>query len=594
MACRQIAGDLQDHAPTQDLVGSDVVLARLRAGDRTAVFSAGLFPPALPFARLVERVGGLREHALILSREAELSEPQVRALENAVRALPEPIEIDSPDMLESDRSTLLTPPAAAGWRLGASYSRLPKALFQTVRPTPVRQPELVILNRRLAEELGLDAMALAQPAQAGVFTGNLLPDGAVPIAQAYAGHQFGHFTQLGDGRAILLGEQLTPDGRRVDVQLKGAGRTAFSRGGDGRAALGPMLREHIVSEALHALGVPTTRSLAVAATGEPVLREIPLPGAVLTRVAASHLRVGTFEYASARRDLVLLRTLADYTLARHFPAAAEAENPYLALLEAVVERQAALIARWLLLGFVHGVMNTDNMAVAGETLDYGPCAFLDVYDPSTVFSSIDSGGRYAYGRQPQIAQWNVSRFAETLLPLLGETSGATPEAALERGQAAVDVFPARFHRHWLAGMKAKLGLVTEEPGDSELIDHLLRLMQERRSDFTNTFRALCAEELPDQDPAYGDWLAAWTARLGRQPIEKPELLARMCGHNPAVIARNHKVEEALEAAWQRQDLGPLHRLLEALADPYDHTLAREAYQEPAPPSARAYRTFCGT
>jgi uncharacterized protein YdiU (UPF0061 family) len=351
-----------------------------------------------------------------------------------------------------------------------------------------------------------------------------------------------------------------------------------------------MLREYIVSEAVHALGVPTTRSLAVAATGEAVLRERPLPGAVLTRVAASHLRVGTFEYAAASRDPLLLRALADYTLARHFPEAEEADNPHLALLEAVVEEQAALLARWLLLGFVHGVMNTDNMALSGETLDYGPCAFLDAYHPETVFSSIDARGRYAFGRQPQIAQWNLSRFAEAILPLLG----ATPEAALEQAQEAVDAFAARFQRHWFAGMKAKLGLLTDEAEDTELIEQLLGRMQERGSDFTNTFRALCAEQLPHQDPAYGQWFAAWTARRARQPQAKTESLALMRAHNPAVIPRNHKVEEALEAAWQGQDLGPLHRLLEALADPYDHTLDRQAYQEAAPPSEVAYQTFCGT
>ena len=480
--------------------------------------------------------------------------------------------------------------AEAGWRLEGSYSRLPAALFQKVGPTPVRRPELVLLNRGLAEELGLDAEALSGPEGAGVFAGNRLPPGALPLAQAYAGHQFGGFTRLGDGRAILLGEQAAPDGRRWDVQLKGAGRTAFSRGGDGRAALGPMLREYIVSEALHALGVPSTRSLAVATTGEAVIREVLLPGAVLTRVAASHLRVGTFEYVRAFGDAALLEVLADYTLERHHPAAAEAQNPYRALLDAVIESQAELLARWMLVGFVHGVMNTDNMALSGETIDYGPCAFLDAYHPETVFSSIDTHGRYAFGRQPQIAHWNLSRFAETLLPLLDET----PEAALEEGQGAINAFPERFHHHWLGGMKAKLGLVTEEPGDGELVEGLLRRMEERGSDFTNTFRDLCRDALPGDDPAFGEWFEAWTARRSRQPLEAPEVLARMRANNPAVIPRNHRVEEALEAAWRDGDLGPLERLLEALADPYDHGIPREEYQQPAPPSEVPYRTFCGT
>lgn len=501
-------------------------------------------------------------------------------------------------MPQDDRSTAATP--SAGWRFDNSYSQLPETLFQRVQPTPVAQPKVVIFNHRLAEELGLDSEVLSRAGQAGVFTGNQLPEGALPIAQAYAGHQFGHFTMLGDGRAILLGEHLLQDGRRVDVQLKGAGPTAFSRGGDGRAALGPMLREYIISEGLHGLGVATTRSLAVAATGQVVFREISLPGAVLTRVAASHLRVGTFEYVAARRDPALLRVLADYALARHFPEAAEADNSYLALLEAVIEGQAAVVAQWMLLGFVHGVMNTDNMTLSGETIDYGPCAFVDAYDPSTVFSSIDSRGRYAFGRQPQLAQWNLSQFATTLLPLLDET----PEGALVIGQEAVDSFSTRFHRHWFDGLKAKLGLVTEESGDAELIEDFLRLMKEQGSDFTNTFRALCAgapssEEWPiqalgDQGSAFDDWSAGWLARLERQPIEKVELLARMRGHNPAVIPRNHKVEEALDAAWKNQDFRPLEGLLEALANPYDHSISREGYQQPAPPREVPYQTFCGT
>jgi uncharacterized protein YdiU (UPF0061 family) len=491
--------------------------------------------------------------------------------------------------MTTDRD-LSSAPAAAGWRFDHSYSRLPGALFRLVRPTPVRLPTVVVFNRRLAEELDLDAEALARPEQAGLFTGNQVPEGALPLAQAYAGHQFGHFTLLGDGRAILLGEHLTAAGRRVDVQWKGAGPTPYSRGGDGRAALGPMLREYVVSEALHALGIPTTRSLAVATTGEPVFRATRLPGAVLTRVAASHLRVGTFEFAAAKEDPALLRALADYTLDRHFPALAEAENRYAALLEAVVERQASLLARWLLVGFVHGVQNTDNVALSGETLDYGPCAFLDAYDPATVFSSIDRQGRYAYGRQPPIGLWNLSRFAETLIPLLD----AVPETALERAQEAIDAFAERFQRHWFSGMKAKLGWVTDEPEDSARIDRLLELLHERRGDFTNAFRALSADALPEDDPAYGGWLEDWRARIARQPLAKPEILAGMRAHNPAVIPRNHKVEEALDAAWQRDDYGPLHRLLAVLAEPYAPSADVADYRQPAPPGGPAYQTFCGT
>jgi uncharacterized protein YdiU (UPF0061 family) len=340
----------------------------------------------------------------------------------------------------------------AGWRFDNSYARLPEPLWSRTDPTAVRSPAVVLLNAPLATELGLDPETLRE-AGAGVVSGNELPPGAEPIAQAYAGHQFGHFTNLGDGRAILLGEQLAPDGRRVDLQLKGAGRTRYSRGGDGRAALGPMLREHVIGEAMHALGIPTTRSLAVATTGEVVMREAPLPGAVLTRVAASHIRVGTFEYARALGDHALLTALLDHAIARHDPELDDIENPALPFLESVIERQAALVARWMLVGFVHGVMNTDNMAVSGETIDYGPCAFLDTYDPATVFSSIDRQGRYAYANQPGIAHWNLARLAECLLPLMpGEA-----EAVLEAARSVLDTFPERFERHRLAGARAKLG-----------------------------------------------------------------------------------------------------------------------------------------
>ncbi len=374
----------------------------------------------------------------------------------------------------------------SGWRLDHTYATLPALFHAAAAPTPVRDPHYVVFNPALAAAIGLDAASLEGPAGAAIFAGNHLPEDARPLAQAYAGHQFGHFTVLGDGRAILLGEQTTPAGTRVDVQLKGAGQTPYSRRGDGRAALGPMLRELLISEAMHGLGIPTSRSLAVVSTGEPVYRERPLPGAVLTRIAASHLRVGTFEWAAVSRDPAALPALAAYTVQRHFPEVADAATPHLALFEAIVERQARLIAQWQLVGFIHGVMNTDNMALSGETLDYGPCAFMDVYDPETVFSSIDAAGRYAYGNQPPIAQWNLARLAEAMLPLFD----ADRTRAIELATAALERFVSRFEHHWLAGMRAKLGLTTEEPEDRALVEALLAWMRGAGADFTNTFRTL--------------------------------------------------------------------------------------------------------
>ncbi|HMO52560.1 MAG TPA: YdiU family protein [Kiritimatiellia bacterium] len=476
------------------------------------------------------------------------------------------------------------------WRFDHSYRQLPAVFFTPVAPTPVQNPRLALFNHALAIELGLDDAWLSRPGQAGLFTGNELPKGAYPIAQAYAGHQFGHFTNLGDGRAILLGEHLTPDHRRFDIQFKGTGPTPYSRRGDGRAALGPMLREYIISEAMHALGIPTTRSLAVATTGENVFRRTVQPGAVLTRVAASHIRVGTFEFAAAHHDPALLRALADYTIARHYPHLRETEQPYAGLLEAVVEGQASLIARWLLVGFVHGVMNTDNVALSGETIDYGPCAFMEAYDPATVFSSIDEHGRYAYGRQPPIGQWNLSRFAETLLPLLAADAGEAQTAA----QSIINTFPDRFFRYWFDGMKAKLGLLTEESADRDLIDRLLALLAQHRVDYTNAFRALSAGKTPHPHPELQAWFEAWTQRIARQPLDQPEILAGMRRLNPAVIPRNHRVEEALQAAEASGDYLPLERLLEAVTTPFEHDTDRPEYQTPAPPDAPPYRTFCGT
>ena len=445
---------------------------------------------------------------------------------------------------------------------------------------------MVVFNQRLAAELGLDANL---ENQAALFAGNEMAPGGQWLAQAYAGHQYAHFTMLGDGRALLLGEQLAPSGARFDIQLKGAGPTPFSRRGDGRAALGPMLREYIISEAMHALGIPTTRSLAVVATGETVYREESLPGAVLTRVAASHIRVGTFEYAAAREVKGDLQALAEHTMRRHYPEVVDAEKPVLAFLEAVMERQAALIARWQGVGFIHGVMNTDNMALSGETIDFGPCAFMDAYDPATVFSFIDQHGRYAYGRQPFIAQWNLARFAETLLPLLDEDD----EKAVAMANEAVVGFEHRFERHWLAGMRAKLGLFTEQSGDTDLAQSLLDWMQRAQADFTNTFRDLsgAASATLSTDPDFLDWHQRWQNRLTRQPQSAQEVGAHMQRHNPAFIPRNHKVEEALAAATNN-DLSVMDRLLAVLAHPYDHTRDHPEYSQPL--NVTGYRTFCGT
>ncbi|WP_439626177.1 protein adenylyltransferase SelO [Gemmata sp.] len=477
----------------------------------------------------------------------------------------------------------------AGWRFDNTYTRLPDALFAPAEPAKVRAPALVVLNHGLAAELGLDLSALPPGAAAALFAGQDLPPGSRPIAQAYAGHQYGHFTMLGDGRAVLLGEHRRPDGRLVDVQFKGSGRTRFSRGGDGRAALGPMLREYVISEAMAALGVPTTRSLAVVTTGEPVYRDGTKKGAVLTRVAASHVRVGTFEYA-ARRDPDALRALADYAVERHYPDLAHAPHKYLELLRATSDRQAALVARWQLVGFVHGVLNTDNTAISGETIDYGPCAFMNAYDPDTVFSSIDSGGRYAYGNQPNIVQWNLARFAETLLPLIG----TEPEEAVAAATGVLNEFPSRFEGYWLAGMRQKLGLRTHEDGDAELAQALLDWMYAARADFTNTFRDLSAGGPPAgeryQDEGFRAWYARWQQRLGPAGGPAYEL---MRSANPVVVPRNHRVEEALSAAEDRDDLSVLHRLVEVLRTPYEDRPGLEGFKEP-PADECGYRTFCGT
>lgn len=480
-----------------------------------------------------------------------------------------------------------------GLQLENTYSLLPQVLFVAAKPSTVLGPRLSILNERLAEELGINLARISADAGAALFAGQDLSCGSQPIAQAYAGHQFGSFTMLGDGRAILLGELRMPSGTLVDVQLKGAGRTQFSRGGDGRAALGPMLREYLISEAMFALGIPTTRSLAVVTTGEPVYRESVKKGAILTRVAASHIRVGTFEYLAARRDEPSLRLLADYSINRHYPELADAPQKYLEFLRAVIDRQAALIAKWQLVGFTHGVMNTDNMAISGETIDYGPCAFMNAYSPDTVFSSIDRAGRYAYGNQPAIGHWNLARFAETLLPLLREDQ----KEAIALASEILGEYPALFERYWLDGMRKKIGLQTAETGDVELIESLLQWMQTSRADFTNTFRDLSSEGSPDGDKYldsdFQAWYSRWRARLEHEGRSCATVCTEMQSVNPSVIPRNHLVEEALSAAEDRDDLSVLHRLLAVLASPYAARTDLAPYQVPSPDDG-SYRTYCGT
>ena len=481
-----------------------------------------------------------------------------------------------------------------GWNFDNSYARLPKIFYSIQNPVPVASPQLVIFNDALAETLGLNVQALRSQEGVEILAGNRVPEGALPLAQAYAGHQFGHFTILGDGRALLLGEQLTPAGERFDIQLKGSGPTPYSRRGDGRAALVPMLREYIISEAMYALGIPTTRSLAVVATGEWVYRETPLPGAVLTRVAASHIRVGTFEYAAYRGSTEDLRALADFALRRHYPEHLQAENRYLALFREVIKQQAQLIAKWQLVGFIHGVMNTDNMAISGETIDLGPCAFMDAYDPATVFSSIDVQGRYAYGNQPSMAEWNLARFAETLLPLLDQDE----VKALKLAEAALSEFAAEYRRHWLAGMRSKLGLFGEESQDEELISELLRMMEIYRADYTNTFRALTLGRAETSvlfgTSEFETWYSLWQARLSRQRESREAVERLMKTSNPAIIPRNHRVEEALEKAVNEGDYGVMERLLKVLAHPYAYLPEQDEYAALPPDSFGNYRTFCGT
>ena len=500
-----------------------------------------------------------------------------------------------------------------------TYARLPERFYVRLNPTPVPQPRLIKLNTELAQRLGLDPLALATEEGVAILAGNRIAAGSEPLAQAYAGHQFAHFVpQLGDGRANLLGEVISRDGFRYDIQLKGSGPTPFSRRGDGRAALGPVLREYIVSEAMSAFGVPTTRALAAVATGEHVIREGAVPGAIFTRVAASHLRVGTFEYFAARRDTDAIRILADYAIQRHYPGAAHAQHPYLEFLNGVVTRQAQLISQWLMLGFVHGVMNTDNCSISGETIDYGPCAFMEAYDPATVFSSIDQQGRYAYANQPAIALWNLTRLAESLLPLIEEQTGSQ-QAALTAATKSLQAFAPQFEAAQLAGLRRKLGLFSEQKNDLALAQDLLQRMAANHADFTLTFRRLSdaaasidadsqARALFADPASYDVWAARWRHRLADEATSNPDRVdanqARVNANqvraqamrraNPAFIPRNHRIEAVINAAVQRSDFQPFEEILDVVSRPFEDRPNLAHYASPARDEEKVLYTFCGT
>lgn len=481
-----------------------------------------------------------------------------------------------------------------------SYARSLEGFFVPWQAAGAVSPRLLQLNHDLAAELGLDVSALESPAGVAIFAGNVAPEGSAPLAQAYAGHQFGGFSaQLGDGRALLLGEVIDTQQRRRDIQLKGSGRTPFSRGGDGLAAVGPVLREYLMGEAMHALGIPTTRALAAVATGDVVHRETTLPGAVLTRIAASHIRVGTFEFFAARDEIDKVRQLADYAMARHYPHVRTAPNPYLAFFAAVVDAQADLIARWMSIGFIHGVMNTDNMTISGETIDYGPCAFMDAYAPGTFFSSIDTQGRYAYANQPGIAQWNLARLAETLVPVVD----ADPDRSVGLLSAALKEFPSIYRNYWLRATRAKLGLASEDDGDLDLANDLLAVMADAGADFTLVFRRLSqaarGDDAPvralfDNAPSFDIWLRRWRQRSERDRLAPQTRAQAMDRANPIYIPRNHKVEEALAAAVENDDLGPFTTLLSLVRRPFDEIDGYDDFARPAPPSPIPYQTFCGT
>jgi len=481
-----------------------------------------------------------------------------------------------------------------------SYARSLEGFFEFCPAERAVAPTLLQFNHALAKELRLDPMALDSEAGLAIFSGNATPEGAQTLAQAYAGHQFGGFSpQLGDGRALLLGEVIDTQQQRRDIQLKGSGRTPFSRGGDGKAALGPVLREYLIGEGMHALGIPTTRALAAVTTGKDVYRETRLPGAILTRVAASHIRVGTFQYGATRGDVEKVRKLADYAIARHYPDTAEAENPYLAFFAAVADAQAALVARWMNIGFIHGVMNTDNTTISGETIDYGPCAFMDRYAPGMVFSSIDQHGRYAYANQPEILIWNLARLAETLIPFVDPKQ----DRAIELLTETIECIQPLYESHWLAGMRAKIGLSTEDPHDLKLINDLLSVIEEGHADFTLVFRRLSQVLRGDNDTvrnlfkkpdAFDVWAQRWQKRLEQDGVARETSAQAMDRVNPIYIPRNHKVEEALAAAVDQEDMMPFSKLLAVLSHPFDEVAGNEAYSEPAPVTNIPYQTFCGT
>lgn len=481
-----------------------------------------------------------------------------------------------------------------GWNLKTTYSNLPNIFYRKLKINSVSSPKLVILNEPLAQELGLNIERLKTDEAINILAGNTTPQGEDLLAMAYAGHQFGNFTMLGDGRAALIGEQISPKGERFDIQLKGSGRTLYSRGGDGRASLAPMLREYIISEGMHNLQIPTTRSLSVVQTGDEVYRETALPGAVLTRVSKSHIRVGTFEYAAKFGSLEDLRALSDYTIKRHFPDLVSDDNPYLSLLREVIKSQASLIAKWQLVGFIHGVMNTDNMTISGETIDYGPCAFMDNYNPATVFSSIDKHGRYSYENQPNIGLWNLSRFVETLLPLIDEDS----EKSMALAKDALKNYSKSYRDNWLKGMRSKIGIFNQEEEDEDLIEELLNLMKEYKADFTNTFIDLTYDRMDKSElyksESFKAWKEKWENRLKIQEESEDKSKELMKKSNPIVIARNHLVEEALQAAEKQKDYTKLHELLKALSDPYDYSNIDSKYAKAADPSTLPYITYCGT
>ncbi|MEG2416974.1 MAG: YdiU family protein [Peptostreptococcaceae bacterium] len=481
----------------------------------------------------------------------------------------------------------------SGWNFDNSYTKLPNVFFKKIDLNPVSSPKLIILNYSLAKSLGLNDDYLKSSEGVDVLSGNKIPEGGASIAQAYGGHQFGHFTMLGDGRALMIGEQISKNGDRFDIQLKGSGKTPYSRGGDGRAVLGPMLREYIISEAMHGLGIPTTRSLSVVRTGEGVMRENLKPGAIMTRVASSHLRFGTFQYASAWATKADLKEVVDYAIKRHFSYVENDENKYTSLLKEVIKVQANLIAKWQLVGFIHGVMNTDNMTISSETIDYGPCAFMDIYNENTVFSSIDRDGRYAYKNQPYIGQWNITRFAEALLPLLHENEDESINLAKE----AISEFMTIYYDSWLDGMRSKVGIFNKEVQDKALVEDLLRMMQKYNSDYTNTFIALTFDKF-DKGEMFNSsefeyWKNTWKERLKRQSESYNHSQELMKKSNPGVIPRNHRVEEALSKA-ERGDYSGVKKLLKVLENPYSHCKEQEEYYKPPKSSKYPYRTYCGT